>query len=173
MSKEFNDVIDPDLNIEALAEAQGKGIEEEVTILELLAKQTNGNPVKVKVRYLPQSIGSSLEYDDGTPLAKDVRKPKFKFGKWAKETLPKLNALALKNIQIVNDLDGDQPGPKDVRLSLIGAGEFRRLYSLCFPGASDGSDDLEDEDITPRGKGGKGVRSRKPAQNGEGVRPSE
>lgn len=166
MSKDFDDVIDPDLNLEALAEAQGKGIAEETTILELLAKNDYGNPIRVKVRYLPQSIASSLEFEDGTPIKKGERKPVFKFSRWAKNILPKMNALALKNIQIVNDLDGATPGPRDIRISLIGEGEFKRLHGLCFPGAGDGSDDSPDEDNETGGKTGKGVRRRKSAQDG-------
>lgn len=165
MSKEFDDVIDPDLNLEALAEAQGKGIEEEVTILELLTKQASGNPVKVKVRYLPQSIASSLEFEDGTPIKANERKPKFKFSRWAKNILPKMNALALKNIQIVNDLDGAEPGPRDIRISLIGEGEFKRIHGLCFPGAGDGADDREDEADAPNRAKRKGLRSRKPDES--------
>jgi hypothetical protein len=160
MSKDFDDVIDPDLNLEALAEAQGKGIQEETTILELLAKNDYGNPIRVKVRYLPQSIASSLEFEDGTPIKKGERKPVFKFSKWAKNILPKMNALALKNIQIVNDLDGVEPGPRDIRISLIGEGEFKRLHALCFPGASDDSADSENEDNADGGKKRKGVRSK-------------
>ena len=156
----IDDVIDPDLNLEALAEAQGKGIAEETTILELLAKNDYGNPIRVKVRYLPQSIASSLEFEDGTPIKKGERKPVFKFSKWAKNILPKLNALALKNIQIVNDLDGAEPGPRDIRISLIGEGEFKKLHALCFPGASDDSTDSEDEAHDDGRKKRKGVRSK-------------
>lgn len=166
MSKEFDDVIDPDLNLEALAEAQGKGIQEETTILELLAKNDYGNPIRVKVRYLPQSIASSLEFDDGTPLKKDGRKPKFNYKKFIESHLAKLNGLALKNIQIVNDLAGAVPGPRDIRLSLISDGEFKRLHALCFPGASDDSADSEDEDNGNGGKKRKGIRVRKPDESG-------
>ena len=160
MSKDFDDVIDPDLNLEALAEAQGKGIAEETTILELLAKNEYGNPIRVKVRYLPQSIASSLEFDDGTPLKKDGRKPKFNYKKFIESHLAKLNGLALKNIQIVNDLAGAVPGPRDIRLSLISDGEFKRLHDLCFPGASDDSADSENEDNADGRKKRKGVRSK-------------
>ena len=156
----IDDVIDPDLNLEALAEAQGKGIQEETTILELLAKNDYGNPIRVKVRYLPQSIASSLEFDDGTPLKKDGRKPKFNYKKFIESHLAKLNGLALKNIQIVNDLAGAVPGPRDIRLSLISDGEFKRLHDLCFPGAGDGSDDSPDEDNAHGRKKCKGVRSK-------------
>lgn len=166
MSDKFDDVIDPDLNIEALAEAQGKGIQEETTILELLAKNEYGNPIRVKVRYVPQSVASSLEYDDGTPLRKDERKPKFRASVWAKTVLQKLNTLALKNVQIVNDMDGRPVGPKEIRLSLISDGEFKRLFGLCFPGASDYSPDSEDEDNGNGGKKRKGIRSRKSDESG-------
>lgn len=166
MSKDFDDVIDPELNADALAEAQGKGIAEETTILELLAKNDYGNPIRVKVRYLPQSIASSLEFEDGTPIKKGERKPVFKFSRWAKNILPKMNALALKNIQIVNDLDGAEPGPRDIKISLIGEGEFKKLHALCFPGASDDSTDSEDEDNANGGKKRKGIRSRKSDESG-------
>lgn len=143
MQDKFDEIIDPDENIEALAEAMGQAVQEEVTILSLL----NGR--RVKVRYLPQSIGSSLEFDDGTPIAPGTRKPKFQFRKWAKEVIPKLNGLALKNVQIVNDLDGKAEMPKNgIRLSLISPGEFRRLQDLCFPGTSDDSPDSENEDLS-------------------------
>ena len=162
----IDEVIDPDLNLEALAEAQGREIKEETTILSLLIKNDYGNPIKIKVRYMPQSIASSLEYDDGTPIKKGVRKPVFEFSKWAKNVLPKLNGLALKNIQIVNDRDGRELAPGEVKISLIGEGEFKRLYGLCFPGADDGSTDSEDEDTENSGKVGKGVRRRKSAPDG-------
>lgn len=157
MTEKFEDVIDPDENIEALAEAMGLPIEEKIMWppLELL------NGQKVKVRYLPQSIATSLEFDDGTPVTPPgTRRPLFKYSKWVKEVIPKMNALALKNIQIINDLDKkNQEIPKGyVRLSLISLGEFRRLQNLCFPGATDDSSDSEDEDNAPRGKGRKGIR---------------
>jgi hypothetical protein len=158
----IDDIIDPDANIEALAEAMGRTIQEEVTILTLL------NQARVKVRYMPQSIGSSLEFDNGTPIAPGTRKPKFQFNKWAREVLPKLNALALKNVQIINDLDGKAEMPKNgIRLSLISPGEFRRLQELCFPGAVDDSPDSEDEDNAPRGKSGKRVRGKDAPAIGE------
>lgn len=152
----LDNVIDLDVNAEALAEAMGIPIKEKTTDLELL----NGKILK-NVRYLPQSIASSLEFDDGTPINPQVRKPKFNFKKWAREVIPKLNGLALKNIEIVNDLDGSpEMGPRAVRLSLISPGEFRRLNELCFPGAIENSDS-EDEDNAPRGARGKGVRRGK------------
>lgn len=165
MSDKFDDVIDPEVAAEALLEAQGKGIQEEVTVLELLAKQPSGSPVKVKVRYVPQSMGSALEFEDGTPI-KNERNPKFKASTWNKNILKKLNTLALKNIQIVNDLDGKEPGPREIRLSLISEAEFKRLYGLCFPGASDGSDDSEIEDNAYGGKKRKGLRAGKPDAGG-------
>ena len=162
----IDEVIDPDLNLEALAEAQKKDIKEETTILELLIKNDYGNPIKIKVRYMPQSIASSLEYDDGTPIKKTARKPVFEFSKWAKSVLPRLNALALKNVQIVNDRDNGELGPRDIKLSLISEGEFKRIVGLCFPGAGDGSTDSEDEDSENSGKAGKGVRHRKSSPDG-------
>ncbi len=160
--KNFDDVIDPDENMEALAEAMGQPIKEEVTILELLNKR------RVKVRYIPQSIASSLEFDDGTALnPPGTRKPKFNYRRWAREILPKLNSLALRNIQIVNDLDSAtiEIPRGGVRLSLISPGEFRRLQDLCFPGSSD-NDIGEDEDNEPRRKGSKGLRRGEPAEAG-------
>lgn len=160
----FDDIIDPDANIEALAEAMNEPVREEATILTLL----NGR--KIKVRYMPTGIGRSLEFDHGTPVSTNTRKPKFDFYKWAKEVLPKLNELALKNIRIVNDINKPdlvlEKG--DVRLSLIGSGEFRRLQDLCFPGTSD-TEDLPDEDSAPAGKSGKGLRGRKSNAPGEEV----
>jgi hypothetical protein len=151
----YDEIIDPDLNIEALNEAMGVAVTEEVTILNLLNKR------RVKVRYQPQSIGAALEYDHGTPVAQNVRKPKFDFYKWAKESLPKLNDLALKNIQIVNDIGKeDIELPKNgIRLSLISSGEFRRLQDLCFPGTSD-AEDSEYQDHADGRKGGKGIRTK-------------
>ena len=67
----YDEVIDPDIAIEALQEAMGIEVEQGVTVLQLL------NGKKVKVRYVPQSIGSSLEYDHGTPINTNTRKPKF------------------------------------------------------------------------------------------------
>ena len=164
MKDKFDEIIDPDENIQALAEAMGKPIEEEVTILELL------NRARVKVRYLPQSIASSLEFDDGSPLTPPgTRRPKFNFKRWAKEIIPKMNALALKNIQILADLDGERPdaSKKEIPLSLISPGEFRRLQDLCFPGAAEDTSDSEDKDTVPYRKGGKGLRSREPAPPSE------
>ena len=152
----YDDVIDPDTNLEALNEAMGIEVEQGVTILQLL----NGR--KVKVRYVPQSIGSSLEYDHGTPINTNTRKPKFDFYKWVKEVLPKMNDLALKNIQIVNDIGkADIEMPRNgVRLSLLSSGEFKRLQDLCFPGATDDAPDSDEPDRPKAGKGGKGVFSR-------------
>jgi len=160
--KNFDEIIDPDENIAALQEAMGQPIQEEVMTLELLNKR------RVKVRYIPQSITSSLEFDDGTPVTPPgTRKPKFQYRRWAKEVLPKMNALALQNVEIVDDLDEKVAlGPKAIRLSLISLGEFRRLQDLCFPGSANNSPDLEDEDNVPRGKGRKSIRGGKPDQAG-------
>ncbi len=159
--KNFDDVIDPDENIAALQEAMGQPVAEEVMILSLL----NGR--RVKVRYLPQSIASSLEFDDGTPIQVQTRKPKFNFRKWAKEVIPKLNALALRNNESVNDMDGTcTRSPRAVRLSLISPGEFRRLNQLCFPGASEDWDS-SDEDNVPDRKNGKGLRGRESSSAGD------
>jgi hypothetical protein len=150
----YDEVIDPDIAIEALQEAMGIEVEQGVTILQLL----NGR--KVKVRYVPQSIGSSLEYDHGTPINTNTRKPKFDFYKWVKEVLPKMNDLALKNIQIVNDIGkADIEMPRNgVRLSLLSSGEFKRLRDLCFPGATDDAPDSDEPDRPKAGKGGKGIQ---------------
>jgi hypothetical protein len=148
----FDEVIDPE-NFDALAEAMNEPVTDEVTILTLL------NQRRVKVRYQPQSLGASLEYDHGTAVSANVRKPKFDFHKWAKESLPKMNELALKNIQIVNDINKPDMiiGRGDVRLSLISSGEFRRLQDLCFPGTTD-TQDLTDEDSSAPRKSGKDKR---------------
>lgn len=159
----FDEVIDPDSNIDALTEAMGQPVTEEVTILELL------NHARVKVRYQPQSLGASLEYDHGTAVSANVRKPKFDFHKWAKESLPKMNELALKNIQIVNDINKDIAiGKGEVRLSLISPGEFRRLQDLCFPGTTD-TQDLTDEDSSAPRPRGKNIRRGKPDTPSEKV----
>lgn len=160
----FDEVIDPDSNVEALAEAMGQPVTEDVMILELL------NHARIKVRYQPQSLGASLEYDHGTAVAANVRKPKFDFHKWAKEILPKMNDLALKNIQIVNDINKPDMaiGRGEVRLSLISNGEFRKLQDMCFPGTTD-TQDLENEDGPAPRKSGKGVRGRKSDATGNAV----
>lgn len=157
-----NNVIDPE-NYEALAEAMNEPVCEEVTILNLL------NQKRIKVRYQPQSLGASLEYDHGTPVSANVRKPKFDFRKWANESLPKMNELALKNIQIVNDINKDIViGKGEVRLSLISPGEFRRLQDLCFPGTTD-TQDFADEDSSSARSRGKGIRSRQSDAAGSAV----
>jgi len=157
MKDKSDAVIDPDENVQALAEAMGRPVEEEVTILELLNKS------RIKVRYLPQSIASSLEFDDGTPLTPPgTRRPKFNYRRWAKEVLPKMNGLALKNIQIVDDFDQSASlGPRDVKLSLISPGEFRRLQDLCFPGAVENPEDSEQSDNAADRPHRKGLRSGK------------
>lgn len=169
----FNGVIDPEESAELLAEAMGQEISEEVTILELLTKDSTGRNHRVKVRYMPQSIASSLQYDDGTPItpanSRQARKPKFDFKKWAKERIPKMNDLALRNIRIVNDQDGADytPHKGDILLSKISAGEFFRLESLCFPGASEDAPDSGSEDSLSGRKGGKGLRGGLASPAGE------
>lgn len=171
--KNYENVIDPEESEGLLAEAMSREIQEEITILELLVKDSTGRPVRVKVRYMPQSIASSLQYDDGTPItpanSRQARKPKFDFHKWAKERIPKMNDLALRNIRIVNDLDGAAYTPQkgDILLSKISSGEFFRLEGLCFPGASEDAPDSGSEDSISRGKGGKGLRGGQPSPAGE------
>lgn len=166
-------IIDPEMNAEILADAMGQEIKEEVTILELLTKDSTGRNHRVKVRYMPQSIASSLQYDDGMRMAaansRQARKPTFDFRKWAKERIPKMNDLALRNIRIVNDLDGATYIPQrgDILLSRISSGEFFRLESLCFPGASDDTADSGSENNVSGRKGGKGLRSGQPSAVGE------
>jgi hypothetical protein len=161
----FDDVIDPELNIDALAEALATPIPEGVTILALL------NGAKVKVRYLPQSIATSLEFDDGTPIQINKRKPTFNYKKFFKDILPKMNALALKNIRLYDDLSGAVADGKNwIPLSLISPGEYSRLRDLCFPGADDDSDDSENQDNAASRKSGKGVRRGKSDAPGEGLR---
>lgn len=171
--KNFDEgIIDPETMADALAEAMGQEIKEETTVLELLTKDSAGRNYRVKVRYLPQSIASSLDYDDGTPMqnpaSRQARKPKFDFQKWAKERIPKLNALALRNIQIKNDLAGEAATERgDILLSKISSGEFFRLEGLCFPGASEDAPDSEQQNNVSGRKGSKGIRSREPAPAGE------
>lgn len=174
MSNENYDegIIDPETMSDALAEAMGVEIQEEVTILELLTKDSTGRNHRVKVRYMPQDIGSSLQYDDGSPMqnpnSRQARKPKFDFRKWAGERIPKLNALALKNIQIKNDLLGEQVTERgDILLSKISSGEFFRLEGLCFPGASEDAPDSGQQNNVSRGKGSKGLRGRESVTSGE------
>jgi hypothetical protein len=164
-NEDETNVIDPEENAEALAEAMGKPIQQVITILELL------NGAKIKVRIIPQSVASSFDYDDGRPIQKQVRKPKFDYRKWAKDTLPKMNDLALQNIQIIDDLsDPNTPLPKGgVRLSLISLGEFRRLNKLCFPGAveiEEDEDSQNENNVTDRARS-KGIRSGKSIIPGE------
>jgi hypothetical protein len=169
----FDGVIDPEESEGLLAEAMSREIQEETTILELLVKDSTGRPVRVKVRYMPQSIASSLQYDDGTPItpanSRLARKPKFDFKKWAKERIPKMNDLALRNIQIVNDLDGASHAPQkgDILLSKISSGEFFRLESLCFPGASEDAPDSGSEDSVSGRSRGKGLRGGQPSPASE------
>lgn len=148
--------VDPD-NLDALMEAMQTPVKEQKTKLELL----NGFVID-PVIYIPQSLGASLEFDNGTPVSTNTRKPKFEYRKWAKEVLPKINELALQNIKIVDDIGKEITiGKGEVRLSLIGPGEFRKLQDLCFPGTSD-TEDFTDEDSAPPRKSGKGARGRKP-----------
>lgn len=168
----FNeDVIDPESMQEALTEAMGQQVQYEVLIppLQLLVKNSTGDPIKVKIVYRPVSTGESLAYDHGDPIPQNVRKPKYDYFKTTDEILEKMNAKALKNIRIVNDIgkDGepirDYPLTKgDIRISLIGPGEFARLRDACFPPRSDELPDSEDESGKARSKSGKGVR-HKPA----------
>ena len=51
----------------------------------------------------------------------------------------------------------------ELRISMIGPGEFSRLRDACFPPKSDELLDSEDEGGKDGRKGGKGVRRGKPA----------
>jgi hypothetical protein len=146
---------------DALAEAQGITIQEGITVLELLNKK------KVRVRFTPQSVASSFNYDDGSPIKKPTRKPTFNYRQWSKDTFNKLNDLALKNVQIVDDIaKPNETIPKGgIRLSLISIGEYKRLYNLCFPGASQDVPDSEESDNADDRPNSKGVR-RQSAQDG-------
>lgn len=162
------DVIDPESMEDALAEAMGQTVQDEVLIppLQLLIKNKgSASPIKVKVIYRPVSLGESLAYDHGDPIPQNVRRPKYDYFKSTDETLDKMNAKALKNIRIVNDIgkDGepikDYPLSKgDIRISLIGPGEFTRLRDACFPPKSDELPDNEDESGKTGRKGCKGMR---------------
>lgn len=172
IDNDFDGVIDPEENAEALAEAMGMEISQEVTILELLTKGCTGRNHRVKVRYVPVSIASALDFDDGIPMqspnSRQARKPKFDFKRWSRERIPKMNELALRNIRIVNDLVGEEATEKgDILLSKISSGEFFRLESLCFPGASEDAPDSEQQNTVSRRKGGKGLRGREPTEAGE------
>jgi hypothetical protein len=177
MRYEEENVIDPEQMAEALMEAMGQSATEESTVLSLTVKK-NGEPLKVRVRYLPIGAGGMLGYDHGTPLTPPgTRVVKYDFKKWFKENVQKMNDLSLKNIQIINDLDKNgEPDPSirvesgEVKFSLIPWGEYARLRDLCFPGAEIVSPDSEVQSNENRGKGGKGVRGRKPDVSCEAVR---
>jgi hypothetical protein len=179
MRYEEENVIDPEQMAEALMEAMGQSATEESTVLSLTVKK-NGEPIKVKVRYLPIGAGAMLGYDHGTPLTPaGTRVQKYDFKKWFKENVQKMNDLSLKNVQIINDMDknGDPDmavlaGVGEVKFSLIPWGEYARLRDLCFPGAEIVSPDSEVRPNEGRGKSGKGVRGRKPDVPSEAVRPT-
>jgi hypothetical protein len=164
MSEE-NDIIDPEENIDALAEALAQPIRQKVMILTLL------NDTRVKVRYLPQSIATSLEFDNNTPLSAGKRKPTFNYKKFFKDILPKMNQLALRSIQIYDDLSGEKSEGKNwIPLSLISPGEFSKLRDLCFPGADESASDSEHEDHVSDRPRGKGVRCGQSNAPGETIR---
>jgi hypothetical protein len=73
-----------------------------------------------------------------------------------------MNALALKNIQIFDDIayPNDILPAKAIRLSLISIGEFKRLNLLCFPGASQDISDNEESDNADDRPGIKGLRRK-------------
>lgn len=150
MSEEdFENVIDPEID-DALDEVNRTPIEEQVTILELL------NGKRVKIRYKPRSMGHLMEATNGVST-KQVQNPKFRYEKWAKEVLPKLNS-GLLNLKIIDDLSGKQPGKGELRFSLIDSGEYKRLFSLVFPGYQYDPEVDRDEDSADHRKAGKGVR---------------
>jgi hypothetical protein len=159
MTKEFDEIIDPEDNSDILMEATGRKIEEETIILPLMVKNADGNPLKIKVRLLPASAASSFEFDDGTPI-RDEKNPKFKYKKTLGELLKKINSLCLKNIKIIDDLSfPDHTFQKgEIRFTHIGPGEWARLRELCFPGADFDTPDSETKDNAPVRKSGKGVR---------------
>lgn len=169
---DFDEVIDPELMEEALAEAMGIQIQDEVLIppLQLLIKNRGSDsPIKVKVRYRPVSWGQSLAYDHGDTIPRDTRRPKYDYFKTTDELLEKMNSLALRNIKIINDIgkDGEpikdlQVGKGEIKISLIGPGEFSRLRDACFPARAEDTDS-EDSGSKTRSKGSKGHRSREPA----------
>lgn len=143
-----DDVIDPELNEQALEEAIKTEVSQGVTVLELL------NGKKIKIRYKPQSIATMMEAANGTPTRR--KSNDFRYKDWAKEVLKKLNS-ALLNVKIVDDIGGDRPGKGEIPLSLIPAGEYYRLYEACFPGYADDPKDSRDEAAPQRGKAGKRV----------------
>ena len=151
------EVIDPEVET-ALDEINRSPVQEEYTVLELLNKR------RIKIKYKPQSMAQMMQATQGIST-KARTNPTFDFTRWAKEVLPKLNS-ALLNVRVVNDLDGKEPGKGELRFSLIGSGEYKRLYALCFPGyAFDPSEDSRDEDHAPDRKIGKGVRKVAAAQS--------
>ena len=147
---EEDGIIDPEIE-NALDEVNRTPIEEQVTILNLM------NGMRVKIRYKPRSMGHLMEATNGVSQ-KVVHNPKFRYEKWAKEVLPKLNS-GLLNVRVVDDLSGKVPGKGELRFSLIDSGEYKRLYGLVFPGyAFDPSEDSGNEDNADSRKVGKGVR---------------
>jgi hypothetical protein len=144
------EVIDPEVE-SALDEINRSPVQEESTVLDLLNKR------RIRIKYKPQSMAQMMQATQGIST-KARSNPTFDFTRWAKEVLPKLNS-ALLNIRVVNDLDGKDPGKGELRFSLIGSGEYKRLYALCFPGyAFDPAEDSRDEDHVVDRKVGKGVR---------------
>ena len=149
MADDFEDVIDPELMEAALDEAMNKPVDDGVTILELL------NGARIKIIYRPKGIAHMMEAAQGTQTRQ--KSSRFDYSRWSKEVLPKLNS-AIRNTQIVDDLDGKPIGKRQIRFSLIPAGEYYRLYDACFPGYSDDPKDSRDKDNSNSCKVGKGVR---------------
>ncbi len=147
--EEFDDIIDPEID-QALDEINRTPVEEQVTILELL------NGKRLKIRYKPRSMGHLMEATNGVST-KQIQNPKFRYDKWAREVLPKLNS-GLLNVKIVDDLSGKQPGKGELRFSLIGSGEYKRLFALIFPGYTFDPEDSRDEDNADNRPSGKGIR---------------
>lgn len=170
-----DDIIDPELMQDVLATAMGQPIEDLILDppLELLVKLPGAaNNVKVKVRYQPQSYGRSLAFDHGDPMpVPGTRRQKYDYFRTTDELLEKMNSLALKNIRVVNDIgkDGNPArdfavSPGDIKISLIGPGEFSRLRDACFPPRSEEQTSGEDSGGKARSKGGKGVRGRESSE---------
>jgi hypothetical protein len=153
------EIIDPEEQAELLMEITGKKIESDTTILTLMVPGNSKQNVGVKVRYLPASAATNMQFDDGSPIRNETN-PKFRYKKTIGEVLKKINSLCLLNIQIVDDLSfPDHVYQKgEIRFSHLAPGEWTRLRDLCFPGANFDTPDSETEDNAPVRKSGKGVR---------------
>jgi hypothetical protein len=128
-----------------------------------MVKDDNDRKIQVKVRYLPASAATNLEFDDNSPI-RNEQNPKFKYKKTMTEILNKTNKLCLRNIKIIDDLSfPDHVYQKgEIRFSHLAPGEWTRLREMCFPGGNFDTPDGETEDNAPIRKSSKGVRKDSP-----------